>query len=560
MDPLALTSDIRRDSPTPLTDVYVPPNFKIDRNTLSAQELTELIGANLQRTVVTGLAGSGKSVFLKYLFRKSIEDGYTYYPIFFELRSLNSVNKKSLKEQIFESVQNYATGFTKQQFEFGLRRGSFYLIIDALDETSIDLKSEISDEICDISRKYPKCPVVLTSRPSEEFYAWEGFTTAHLLPFNKTQCLEYIGKIHFDDIKKTEFLEALRESLFEEHEEFVSNPLLAAMMLLTYDEYGEIPARRHVFFEKCFQVLLREHDVSKSRYRRQFHSGMDYAELETALRHFCVLSYLDRKFSFKHEEILNTIGDALADLGFEVDPNNLLQDLTKSISILQKDGDYFEFVHRSFQEYFYAKFVVSDREFTLEEKLKEFLKVDDVIDMVIDMDRGYFETSFLLPRVRKLNRQFAKIDPEQKPDLIMNKFFANSSCGKKQRHDEDDLPPFYVTYSVSHEEREYEPRGLNLQVYWYLLKNHSDLRPHSYKEDTPNKEVILDIFNTTEQNAGSPRTNIPLRAHNRNKLIQLGAGKFAKRVKDSLAELEVRLERTTSKRSSSLSGKLRAHR
>lgn len=548
---------IKRDSPTPLADIYVPPSFKIDRSSLTTQELTQKIGANLQRTIVTGLAGSGKSVFLKYLFRKSIEEGYTYYPIFFELRTLSSDGNLTLKESIFESIQNYADSFTRQQFEFGLRRGSFYLMIDALDEVPIGMKASISDEICELARKYPKCPVVMTSRPAEDFHAWEGFTTAHLMPFDKDQCLNYIERIDFDATKKTEFLDALRDFLFEKHVEFLSNPLLAAMMLLTYDEFGEIPARRHIFFEKCFQVLLREHDVSKGRYRRQFHSKLDYSALESVLKHFCVLSYLDRKFTFKRKELLDYSKAALSDLGYTENAESLVLDLTKSICILQKDGDHFEFVHRSFQEYFYAKFVVSDREFTLEEKLKEFLKVDDVIDMVIDMDRAYFEADFLLPRVKNLNRIFSQTDPLEKPDLILNKFFANSFCDTRRKRgqvDEDDADEVTVGYLVSQEGDEFEPRGLNLQAYKYLMREHDDLHPHKDLPSATDPELVLEIFGITKDKIKRRRhALIPLTAKNRKKLIDLGSGEFAKNVKGSLLVLEERLEHTKSLRSSSLS-------
>lgn len=549
---------IKRDSPTPLADVYVPPNFKTNQETFSAQEIADAIGANLQRTIVTGLAGSGKSVFLKSLFRKSIEDGHTYYPVYFELRSASPDSKAVLKEEIFKSIKTFAPGFTKQQFDFGLKRGSFYLMIDALDEAPIDRRGNISAEISEMARKYPSCPIVLTSRPDDDFHSWEGFTTAYLLPFSKEQCLEYVRKIDFDEAKKTEFLDALGEDLFERHIEFLSNPLLTAMMLLTYDEYGEIPARRHVFFEKCFQVLLREHDVSKGRYRREFHSGLDYTSLEAVLRYFCVVSYLERKFTFNRASALAFIGNALDSLGHESSSEDLLLDLTKSICILQQDGDYYEFVHRSFQEYFYSKFVVADREFTLQQKISEFLKIDDVIDMVIDMDRAYFESDFILPNVKRLNQLFNNTDALKKPDLILNKFFANSSFREKQNGDEKKLNGLSVSYTVSHEDSEYEARGLNLLVYKYLMRYHRNLFDQTKAKKSPSRDTILDVFGARDESSSKRhRGNIPLKFHNREKLIILGSGYFAQSLKVGLRELENRLEKMRVTRSKSLSARLK---
>ena len=39
------------------------------------------------------------------------------------------------------------------------------------------------------------------------------------------------------------------------------------------------------------------------------------------------------------------------------------------MSLLLQDGNFFEFIHRSFQEYFFAKFIVNDRKLELENKL-----------------------------------------------------------------------------------------------------------------------------------------------------------------------------------------------
>ena len=247
---------IRRDAPVALDSIYVAPSFHMKRNVVTSEELIQAIGGELQPTVITGLAGSGKSVFLKRLFRKSIEDGHTFYPIFFELRSLASDADFSLQEVLFESVKKFAEGFTAGQFSFGLKRGSFFIIIDAFDESPVELRDRLSDEIVDFRRKYPRCPIVISSRPSEVFSTWEGFVEAKLQPFSKEQCISFISKIDFDAERKRQFKDALEADLFAKHKEFLSTHLLASMMLLPYDEYGEIPAKRHVFLKSVFKYCF----------------------------------------------------------------------------------------------------------------------------------------------------------------------------------------------------------------------------------------------------------------------------------------------------------------
>ncbi|MCX8955719.1 hypothetical protein OU790_20075, partial [Ruegeria sp. NA] len=69
-----------------------------------------------------------------------------------------------------------------------------------------------------------------------------------------------------------DFLADLEGGVFEKNKDFLSNPLLSAMMLLTYDSFGEIPEKRDIFYAKCFDVLARVHDASKGRYKRQLFS------------------------------------------------------------------------------------------------------------------------------------------------------------------------------------------------------------------------------------------------------------------------------------------------
>ncbi len=554
---------IKRDAPTILADVYEPPEFRINRDIVSSDELVRKIGVKLERTMVTGLAGSGKSLFLKSLFRGAIESGFSYYPVFFEIRSIARDSKRTLLEEIHESIAKFETGFTIRQFRFGLEKGIFFLLIDALDEAPLGRKTTMAEEICALSMKYPKCPFVVTSRPSPDFVSWEGFQEAHLQPFSKEKCLNFVRKIDYSADRKEEFIEALEKGLFEKHSPFLSNPLLASMMLLTFDEYGEIPAKRHVFFEKCFQVLLREHDVSKGRYRREFHSQLGYEDVESIFKYFCVFSYLERKFQFSRVEFSDFLLDAISSAGFTSQAEDLIMDFTDSISIIQMEGDHFEFVHRSFQEYFYAKFVVSDREVALLEKISEIpdLKLfDDTILMIADMDRRYFDMEFMLPQVKRVNKYFARIDPHEKPDLIISKLFARYVVRVNKGEELDDTRTFSEVYSVSHDRDEYDRRLFNLIVHkfgdTYSLPGWN---PRNV-EFLDNEDRVLRVFGLKSKEDLINEKVLELSARNRAKLIELGSGEFARNIKDRFSRIEIHLQGQQSIRQSLLSEKLKKTR
>ena len=435
---------LKRDRPTELDKIYEPLHFKIDDDILEEDEIKLSIASNLHRTIISGYAGNGKTIFLKKIYKELIDNQVNFYPIFVELRNISS-DTQTLLDYIYESIKTYSDSFTQEQFTYGLEKGLFYFLIDGLDEVSDSQQSNIQEEIIRLTLKYPDCPFVVTSRPNE-FTTWENFYVAHLLPFDYRQCQSFIKKIDYVKERKTEFLEFLTEYKFAKHKEFLSNPLLASMMLLTFDEYGDIPAKRHIFYEKCFQVLIKEHDASKGRFLRPLKSKLSHENLEKVFMYFCAITYQDKKYRFSSQEIDKYIDLASQTLSSDkiCKSNDIRYDFVHSVSLLLQDGSFFEFIHRSFQEYFFAKFIVNDRKLELENKLDNIdglfsAAKSSFIAMIDDMDHDYFETEYVLKKLAILNEYFESIDPENKPEKIFEQF---NKCLNIYSFDSDD---FYLS-------------------------------------------------------------------------------------------------------------------
>jgi hypothetical protein len=102
--------------------------------------------------------------------------------------------------------------------------------------------------------KYSDCIFLVTSRPDEtRFAGWNEFYVGKILPFDAKQVDLFIKKIDFDEKLKNRFILEVKKNLFKTHKEFLSNPLLCTMMLMTYNEFDEIPAKRHVFYSKALR-------------------------------------------------------------------------------------------------------------------------------------------------------------------------------------------------------------------------------------------------------------------------------------------------------------------
>ncbi|WP_370581084.1 NACHT domain-containing NTPase [Snodgrassella alvi] len=440
---------LERDRPTELDKIYEPLQFKIDDEILKEDEIKSSISTDLHRTIISGYAGNGKTIFLKKIYKELIDNQVNFYPIFVELRNISS-GDQTLLDYIYESIKTYSDNFTQKQFTYGLEKGLFYFLIDGLDEVSDSQQSNIQEEIIKLTLKYPDCPFVVTSRPNE-FTTWENFHVAHLLPFDYRQCQSFIKKIDYVKERKTEFLEFLTEYKFAKHKEFLSNPLLASMMLLTFDEYGDIPAKRHIFYEKCFQVLIKEHDASKGRFLRPLKSKLSHENLEKVFMYFCALTYQRQKYGFNFQQVDKYINSALKIVSLDsiYKENDIRYDFVHSVSLLLQDGDYFEFIHRSFQEYFFAKLIVNDRKLELENKLDNIDGLFSIIKlnfiaMIDDMDHDYFETEYILKKLAILNEYFESIDAENKPEKIFEQFNDSLSIYS----DNDNFYLSIISYSL----------------------------------------------------------------------------------------------------------------
>lgn len=89
---------------------------------------------------------------------------------------------------------------------------------------------------------------------------------------------------------------ALDERLYDNHTSFASNPLLLSIMLLTFDNYAEIPEKLHLFYANAFETLYSKHDATKAGYRRELRCSLSFDYFKKAFACFCFLTYYQGKF------------------------------------------------------------------------------------------------------------------------------------------------------------------------------------------------------------------------------------------------------------------------
>ncbi|PNC04340.1 NACHT domain-containing protein [Akkermansia muciniphila] len=342
----------------PCSYLYQKSSFRDKESTRYIEKLFEKI----DKLIIVGQAGCGKSTILKHLFMDSIVSKYKI-PLKIELRYINNydANGKNIimtyiKNEIFKS-ENISKN--DEIIEKLLKKGIFVMFFDGYDEISSMKKDIITKEIDDISKKYKLNSYIITSRPFTEIEGLSKFKVYEVCKLDDKDIDEFIKK----QISEKELVDKIIESVHNDenksYKSFLSNPLLLSMYILTFQSYSNIPEKRSEFYRQVFEALYSYHDsISKMAYVREKQSGLGKDEFIYILKIFSFVSYFEEKFSFTQTELedkLNSIKGKFKGIIFEND--KVINDLTIAINVLTKDGVEYTFPHRSLQEYFCALYM-----------------------------------------------------------------------------------------------------------------------------------------------------------------------------------------------------------
>ena len=254
--------------PLTLKDVYVNLYVSKDRHNDKRNNVRDddflRIGGDLKRIVFTATAGAGKSMLMRYLFFLFLSEQSERLPVFIELRDINDYPDSSILEFIKDKIQEHIPGFTVDQLKYALKEGMIALFLDGYDEIDHDRRRKRAREIISLAGRYNESIIFVSSRPDEAFIGWERFTNYQLSAFTENQVRNLIQKVPYDENIKALFVKKLDTGLYETHKEFLINPLLTFMMLITLEQFAEIPAKIHLYYEYAFEALFKRHDVTKS--------------------------------------------------------------------------------------------------------------------------------------------------------------------------------------------------------------------------------------------------------------------------------------------------------
>ena len=363
--------------------------------------------------LITGTGGIGKSMMMRHFLLNAIDEysRQKMIPIFISLKNFSS--KIELIDFIYENVKSLFD-ISKNQLITLLTNGEIIFLLDGLDEIKIGELSNFEYQLELFTDKYSSNCFIITSRPYQSFVSFYRFHELKLMPFEKNQALELISKLEFrtDEPQiKANFYNLLETELFNTHREYAQNPLLLTIMLMTFEQYAEIPKKMHIFYREAYLTLCQKHDASKGLYKRTLKTDISNEKFTEYLMEFCCRTYKDEKFEFTYDEgeqyfkiIKNKPQNILDKLTFE----DYIWDLEKNMCLLYHESRKYHLIHRSFQEYFCALYFSKQKDKHLEnigtffENKRIRMMNDQTFDMLYDMIPEKVEEYIFLPYIKKL--------------------------------------------------------------------------------------------------------------------------------------------------------------
>lgn len=426
----------QKDTDVPFADVYVQSRFSCAGKIYTDNDLLHHISDG-NNVVINGNGGAGKTFFMRHLWLSLFLGETRLTPIFIELRKLNEITTIDLNSFVRRSISRKRE-LDDNLFSYFCDQGRFCFILDGYDEVSLSQRDSLQKQILDLSSEYPLCRFVISSRYEQRFAGWQSFDLFESVPFTLVQVKELVGKVPFDESAKKLFQKQLSEDFYEGNKSFLSNPLLAIMMMMTFKENMEIPKRMNIFYDQAFTTLYQWHDATKAFNRVKV---LDIDDFQKSFAVFCLLTYHKEKFEFSKTEVIEFINQSNKVCSFTYDPEMVLKDYEESVNLLKQEGFEYVFIHRSFQEYFAAFAMVK----MMPQKFPDLVQGvrkrfnDSVLPMCFEMNKslvinGYIKV--LYDKIRDSGRlvktRGAELNYLEKLNVVFRCYLGGSSKSKRR--------------------------------------------------------------------------------------------------------------------------------
>jgi hypothetical protein len=270
--------DFEQRRQVPIKDLYVVPDIVTEASDQDATSQSSNIwtfGANVDRSVLLGDPGGGKSTAVNVLINRMAVDQNARVPLLVVLREYARTDPPA------ESVLSYIESRLQTHYqclppegliERLLLAGKATVFFDGLDElVDTRRRREVSQRVENFCMQYPLTPTLVTSRRIGYGQARldpAQFTTSQLGPFSAHQAEKYATKWFSQERRLSDQEPSKWAAAFILESaalpDLRSNPLMLALLCIIYRGEGSLPRNRPAVYERCATLLFETWDASRS--------------------------------------------------------------------------------------------------------------------------------------------------------------------------------------------------------------------------------------------------------------------------------------------------------
>jgi len=344
------------------------------------------------RLVIRGQPGSGKSTLLRWLAvrssRRQLSQEFAglaswddCIPFYLRLRTFKQGDIPDPQEWPKVDITMLGIEVPTNWVHRVLRSGRALVLIDGVDEVSIQHRKSMLAKLQELLDYYPLARYVVTSRPAAiknwpEWTDWvqtQGFLSATLLEMEQEQVFAFIdqwhhallnGAVGLEEIAKVRQLSGQLKLMLRNRlplRRLARNPLLCTMICALHrDRPNNMPQNRVKLYQDCVEMLLYKRDKDRSIGSMADYPPLTHTHEEVVLREYAYHLLLNNDSEESADEADEYFSGLLESVNMPGWTGPILRDyfVKRTGLLIEPAEDQIAFAHRTFQEYLAAKVII----------------------------------------------------------------------------------------------------------------------------------------------------------------------------------------------------------